>query len=85
MKGYMLVFFVFVIFMAGCASIPHDDYANLGTSETFYSQNNPEFMQIKSSCRKEAEEKQKNQTLGNIPLENAIDDCIGGKGYERIW
>ena len=41
-------------------------------------------MQIKSSCKKEVEEKQKKQTLGNIPMENAIDDCIGEKGFERI-
>ncbi len=81
----MLIFFIFVIFIAGCASVSPDDYTNLETGETFYSQNNPEFMQIKSSCRKEVEEKQKNKTLGNIPLERAIDDCIGAKGYERIW
>jgi hypothetical protein len=84
MKRYMFVFFVSLIFMGGCASVSPDDYANLGTGETFYSQNNPEFMQIKSSCRKEVEEKQKTRTLGNIPLENASDDCIGKKGYERI-
>ncbi|NOR65580.1 MAG: hypothetical protein GQ468_06145 [Candidatus Scalindua sp.] len=84
MKRYMFVFFVFVIFMAGCASVSPDDYANLRTDETFYSQNNPEFMHIKTACKKEAEEKQKNQTWGNIPLENAIDVCIRAKGYERI-
>ncbi len=84
MKRYMLLFFIFVIFVAGCASVYTDDYTNLGTGETFYSQNNPEFMQIKSSCKKEVEEKQKKQTLGNIPLENAIDVCIRAKGYERI-
>jgi hypothetical protein len=84
MKHYILIFFVFLIYIGGCASVSPDDYASLETGETFYSQNNPEFMQIKSSCRKEVEEKQKNQTLGNVPLEQAIDDCLGSKGYDRI-
>lgn len=84
MKCYMFVFFVFVIFIGGCASVSTDDYASLKTGETFYSKDNPEFMQMKSSCKKEAEEKQKNKTLGNAPLERTIDDCIGEKGYERI-
>ena len=85
MKRYILIFFVFLIYMGGCASVSPDDYTNLKTGQTFYSQDNPEFMQMKSSCRKEAEEKQKNKTLGNVPLERVIDDCIGEKGYERIW
>jgi hypothetical protein len=84
MKRYMLIFFVFLIYMGGCASVSPDDYTSLETGQTFYSQNNPEFMQMKSSCSKEVEEKQNNQTL-EIPLERAIDDCLGAKGYERIW